>query len=186
MNIKYTTINHLKNKIYQELNPEVKNFTKCVLFDVPNHNNIGDIFIWEGELEFIKKNKIKIQNQCSCDYFYKNKVDKNTLIFLQGGGNFGDLYKKHQNFRLKIIQKYTNNKILIFPITSYFNNKKYLKKNIEIFSQHSNIVICARDNQTYMFLKKTFTKNKILLVPDMAFILNLNKIKIKKSKKIYI
>jgi pyruvyl transferase EpsO len=40
---------------------------------------------------------------------------------------------------------------------------------MRIYENHKNITICARDTNSYNFLKKHFCKNNILLTPDMAF-----------------
>lgn len=92
----------------------------------------------------------------------------NVIILLQGGGNFGDLWRTHQDFRLKIIQKYPHNKIIIFPQTVYYKNHDIMLKDAEVMRQHKNLTICARDMVSYNLLKKYFSNN-ILLVPDMAF-----------------
>ena len=50
----------------------------------------------------------------------------------------------------------------------------------EFYSQHKNVTICAREQYTYDLLKKHF-KNEILLMPDMAFFINLKKYKLGKE-----
>jgi exopolysaccharide biosynthesis predicted pyruvyltransferase EpsI len=54
-------------------------------------------------------------------------------------------------------------------ISRVLNSYKLLLKDAEIFNQHPDLTICARDNYSYDLLKKYFVNNKILLLPDMAF-----------------
>ncbi len=145
-----------------------------VLLDIPYYNNFGDTLIWEGELEFLKRNCHKLLYQSDCDNYNKNKVLEDSIILLQGGGNFGDLWVRNNDFRKKVITENPNNKIIIFPQTVYYQNEENMLEDAELYSKHNNITICARDSKSYDLLKKHFSNN-ILLVPDMAFFVNVNK-----------
>ena len=85
---------------------------KCVLLDVPYYENIGDVLIWEGTECFLRQNKIKCIYRASKDTYEASKVPRGVTILLQGGGNFGDLWRQHQEFRLKVIQNHPDNKIM--------------------------------------------------------------------------
>lgn len=166
MNFKTKKI-ELKNIIHNRLYPLIDN--NYVLYEVPLYNNVGDLLIWEGEKQFLKSIKYKMKDCCSiCTYKENKTLTPDIIILLQGGGNFGDLWRMHQEFRLKIIQKYPNNKIIIFPQTVYYKNHDTMLKDAEIMKQHKNLSICARDIVSYHLLKKYFNNN-IILVPDMAF-----------------
>lgn len=113
----------LKNIIYNRLSPLIDNH--YVLYEVPFYNNVGDLLIWEGENQFLKNTKYKMVDCCSIYTYKENKhLSSNITILLQGGGNFGDIWRVHQEFRLKIIQEHPNNKIIIFPQTVYYQNHK--------------------------------------------------------------
>jgi pyruvyl transferase EpsO len=78
--------------------------------DVPYYANIGDVLIWEGTLQFIKRylNK-KLLYVCGNETCKYPDLNENIIVLLQGGGNFGDLWHVHQQFRKDIIKKYPNN-----------------------------------------------------------------------------
>lgn len=171
-------IEQLKSIINQQIAPLIDR--DYVLYELPYYNNIGDLLIWEGELAFLKQFPYRMKDACSLqtyDTSRRKKIDNNTIILLQGGGNFGDLWRKVQEFRLNIIQKHPNNKIIIFPQTVFYTNTDLMKKDAQIMSLHKDLTICARDKVSYEFLKKHFT-NKILLVPDMAFCIPIKKLNI--------
>ncbi|SHI94619.1 polysaccharide pyruvyl transferase family protein [Aquimarina spongiae] len=154
-----------------------------VLFDVPEHRNIGDQLIWRGEHDFLKQ----IPHNClfisSLGYHRNPKIDKDTIILLHGGGNFGDVWVLHQKFREKIIKDYPENRIIIFPQSVQFGDKSKLVEAAKIFNNHGNITICARDSFSYELLNEHFNSCKILMVPDMAFSSSLEKkVKTTKSK----
>lgn len=51
----------------------------------------------------------------------KRKIKKDTIILLQGGGNFGDIWDIHE-FKRKVIRNYPENRIIIF-LRLYFTKK---------------------------------------------------------------
>ena len=142
-----------------------------VLMDLPHHANIGDILIWEGELQFIKQylKNYKLLYTCSMHNCSYPKLNNNTIIMLHGGGNFGDIWYSSQLFRKKILKKYPYNKIIILPQTVWYDNEKLLLEDASFFSKHKNVTICARDKISYEILKKHFAANTVLMIPDMAF-----------------
>ncbi|PQJ20914.1 polysaccharide pyruvyl transferase family protein [Nonlabens xylanidelens] len=146
-----------------------------ILLDVPNHRNIGDTLIWQGELIFFKNLKYKLLDQYNRNTFNNRKIksDKDVII-LHGGGNFGDIYHSSQGFKLDIINKFKNNRIVIMPQTVFYNDNKNLISDMKQMSQHKDLHICVRDQVSFDLLSKLFDVNRIYLLPDMAFFINLD------------
>lgn len=161
-------ISGLNNELKKILDKEIGN-QKCCLLDLPNYYNPGDQLIWEGEIQLLRSLGINVTYKSSIYFFDPSKIKPNTCILLQGGGNFGDLYPKHQKFRQYIVNKFPKNKIIILPQTIHFSSPKSLKKCVQSFSYHRNLVIFARDTSSYKLLKNNFIKNTAYLAPDMAF-----------------
>lgn len=172
------TINVLRENIKSTLTPLINN--DYILLDLPYYSNIGDTLIWEGTKEYLETLPYKCLYYASKDSFVYRKLPKNVVILLQGGGNFGDLYRLHSEFRKKIIELYPDNKVIILPQTAFYEDRHKLIIDAEFYSQHKNVTICAREQYTYDLLKKHF-KNEILLMPDMAFFINLKKYKLGKE-----
>lgn len=172
------TINVLRENIKSTLTPLINN--DYILLDLPYYSNIGDTLIWEGTKEYLETLPYKCLYYASKDSFVYRKLPKNVVILLQGGGNFGDLYRLHSEFRKKIIELYPDNKVIILPQTAFYEDRQKLIIDAEFYSQHKNVTICAREQYTYDLLKKHF-KNEILLMPDMAFFINLKKYKLGKE-----
>jgi pyruvyl transferase EpsO len=166
-----------KNKI-EELRNVVRNSLSTlingdyVLLDVPNHRNIGDLLIWEGELEFLKEIKFK------CKYvsnIYTNDISKiadKDVILLHGGGNFGDVWRLNQEFRNDIVRKFKNNRLIVFPQTIHYHDEKNILEDALLYNSHPDLIICVRDNVSYQLAVEYFHKCKIFLAPDMAFFLD--------------
>lgn len=155
----------IKNKLQPYINSDY------VLFDIPNHRNIGDQLIYQGELDFLKQLPFKCLDKSSVSFHFNPKVDADTIL-LHGGGNFGDLYPYHQQFREKIVSDYPDKRIVLFPNSVQFESHENLLKSAQLFNNHPSIVLCARDLTSYELLKEHFNKCTILLVCDMAFCSN--------------
>lgn len=156
------------------------------LIDVPFYHNTGDLLIWEGENEFLKTLQYKCLGISSMISFDNSMIkNENAIILLQGGGNFGDLWRGFQDFRLKVIKNFPNNKIIVFPQTVYYHNEDTLIEDARIMGEHKNLTICARDKFSFDLLKKHF-KNNIISVPDMAFFISqdyINKFRTKEKNR---
>lgn len=154
-----------------------------VLWDVPYYNNIGDILIWEGERDFLKGIKHKCLDSASIETCRFPSLSADTVILLGGGGNFGDLWRSLQEFRLKVIRHYPDNRIIIFPQTVYYENWDMLQEDAKVMAGHDKLIICAREERSYEILKTHF-RNEILLLPDMAFCIDPQKLVRWKKKQV--
>lgn len=157
----------LRDLIVNTLTPLISD--SYVLWDLPYYTNIGDILIWEGTENFLKQLSSQCISKCSYQTFSYKPLPKDTTILLQGGGNFGDLWRVHQEFRLKIVELYPDNKIIILPQSVHYQDTKILERDAELMGKHSNLTICVRDTKSWDILGSYFYKNNLLLLPDMAF-----------------
>lgn len=88
-------------------------------------------------------------------------------ILLQGGGDFGDVWRGIQDVRLDVISKYKDHTIIVFPQTVHYLEESLMVADADRMSACGDLHICARDEKSYNFLKSNF-KNHIHLIPDMA------------------
>lgn len=160
-------IESLKDKLLQELTPLIQN--DYIFLDLPYYTNIGDTLIWKGTEEFLKTVPYKCKYRAAIETYRKPTISKDVIILLQGGGNFGDIWRRHTDFCLRIIHEFPENKIIIFPQTVFYEDETVLKRDAELMGKHPNLTICARDLVTHQLLKTNFSNNNILLLPDMAF-----------------
>lgn len=165
-------INELKAKIEKVLLPILKG-KKCIYIDLPYHLNIGDILIWQGTEYFLNDNKITCFMREDKDSFKFPVLDKDVVILFHGGGNFGDIWPAHHLFRNKVIAHYLDNKIIILPQTVFFSDKENMITDADQLSIHRNLTIIGRDQVSYDILNKYYYRNDILMLPDMAFYINL-------------
>lgn len=164
------------------------NRKRILLFNSPEHDNVGDHLISISEIEFIKE--FFPEYECieitDMEYLWFRQriykcVEKEDIILITGGGFLGSmwLYNGEMNVR-GIIEDYPDNQVIIMPQTIYFeqNNRgqaEYLKTQ-EIYGGHKNLTICLRDKKSFELVKEMLgEKASILYFPDMALFLNYSK-----------
>lgn len=157
----------LQRVILKQLTPLIDS-DYCYL-DLPYHSNIGDSLIWLGTDFLLKTIPHQCLGQHSTETYDFRPLPSHAIILLHGGGNFGDIWRQHQNFRLKVIQTYPNNRIIILPQTIYYQSEDVLKQDVGKMNQHQHLIICARDNHSAEILKKAGYTGQMLTLPDMVF-----------------
>lgn len=140
-----------------------------VLIDLPYYDNIGDVLIWQGSEQLLNKVPHKCLYRASAQTYDYRPLAPDTIVLMQGGGNFGDIWTLHQDFRMAVIQKYPDNPIIILPQTVFYTNEVNLRNEAKVMRKHSNLTICVRDNVSYHTLKRYNVTEHLLLLPDMAF-----------------
>lgn len=155
---------------------------KIIIMGIPHHGNIGDNAIAIAEEQLIKKYfpnyELYLMQEKYLD-ICANRVKKiikdDDIILLHGGGNIGDTYVRPEKGRREVIKLFPNNKIIIFPQTAYFSDteegKKELEISKEIYNEHKNLIIMAREEKSYKFMKENFYNAKIYLTPDIVMTL---------------
>lgn len=132
--------------------------------DIPVHGNIGDLLIYLGTLEFLRKNAINIG--ATAAFFNHSGRRTDSVILLHGGGNFGDLYPAHQLFREKIISTHPENRIVVLPQSIHFESADNLRSAKHVISRHPDLHICVRDSESMKVAEQLGAR--ALLMPDMA------------------
>lgn len=153
-----------------------------IYIDLPYHSNIGDTLIWKGTIDYLQTLNHKCLLTTDFSNFTFPELPQNCIILLHGGGNFGDLYPKHNNFRKTVIARYPHNKVVILPQTVYYEKANNLKIDADFYAGRDNVTICTRDSVSYKIIKDNFCGLSVKLVPDMAFFINPNVYQNKISK----
>lgn len=141
-----------------------------VYLDYPVHLNIGDLLINLGTEAWLGSAGYEIACRASVFDFGRSdagKVSPDSSIVLHGGGNFGDLYPIHQEFRERIVEQFPRNRIVIMPQSVHFNNPARLAEAARCFAAHRNLTITVRDLDSERLVREYFS-NPVHLVPDMA------------------
>lgn len=176
--IKYL-LSGLKNS---ELNIYKKK-RKCIVCLAADYGNLGDVAITYAQANFLKKNlkgyeiiDFPISKTLSELKILKKICTPEDIITIVGGGNMGDMYYDIELLRLLIIHTFKKNKIISFPQTIDYtdtNNSNYLKKlSNKIYSSHPNLLLCAREVNSYKVMQNLYPTVPVRLVPDIVMSLD--------------
>jgi exopolysaccharide biosynthesis predicted pyruvyltransferase EpsI len=169
-----TLITELQSEIDRVLGPYLEGVENFALVDFPNHPNVGDSAIWLGEETYLEEKLGRAPSYvCTYDTWGKEHFEKAVPvgpILIHGGGNFGDLWPSHQEFRLRLLSEFPDRQIIQLPQTIHFSSKASLKRSADIINSHKNFLILVRDVQSLNVARKEFTA-PVDLCPDMAFCL---------------
>ena len=70
--MQFNSIQDLNNLIQSQLSDYIT--SDYVLYDIPNHRNIGDQLIYQGELDYLKTVPFKCVDKCSVSYNFKKQI----------------------------------------------------------------------------------------------------------------
>lgn len=142
------------------------------LFDFPNYSNVGDSAIWLGVERYLTGNNHKIifADDLKARGYSLPKFPTNVIICIHGGGNFSDLYPKHQKLREKLLSAYPNNRIVQLPQSLYFKSVEDQTKISDAMNRHKDFHLIVRDYESRNIAAKIYN-GPTYLCPDMALYL---------------
>jgi pyruvyl transferase EpsO len=141
--------------------------SKVLFLDYPHHMNIGDHLITKGTECFFANNNISVVGRFNLiDFPDRIDIHEKTIIVLQGGGNFGDLYPQNHKFREAVVRRFPDHRIVVLPQTAFFQDDRKQLESIKVFSEHQHLVLFARDSVSASIMQ-AFSQ-MVFLAPDMA------------------
>ncbi len=145
--------------------------SQVALLDFPAYANVGDSAIWLGQMSFLgrcaRRPRYMSDIATHSTRGMQRRIGDGTIL-LSGGGNFGDLWSKHQEFREHIVSSFPRNPIIQLPQSMHFKNPANLRKASGIFRRHKNVTILVRDEQSRELALRHLAED-VRMCPDMAF-----------------
>lgn len=159
--------------VHTVLGPLIPAGSSVALFDFPNYSNVGDSAIWLGEEHYLRT-KINAHILTVDDHRLVErelpKLPEGTIILIQGGGNFGDLYPRHQELRRKIVAKYVRHRVIQLPQSIHYQNSQNKEICRKAFNEHDDFHLIVRDRPS-LEIARQLHDGPIYLCPDMALCL---------------
>lgn len=167
-------IDRLQTALRDTLHPLVPAGTDYVIADFPNHSNVGDSAIYLGETillkEYFRRRPTLVTEAWAGDFEALCRHRWKGPLLLHGGGNFGDIWPRHQLFREKVISQFRDRQIIQLPQSIHFEDEANLARAAESISAHPDFTLMVRDEQSLALAKSAFAC-KVVLAPDMAFMI---------------
>ncbi|MDX2776121.1 polysaccharide pyruvyl transferase family protein [Streptomyces caniscabiei] len=155
------------------------NTNRAFIFLTPDYGNIGDLAIGYAQQKFLEDNlpgytvfSIPVADTYKYLRHIKKHIKQDDVIFLVGGGSFGDLYPKADFGRVFLTRYFRKNRVCFFPQTMVFRDTEYGRQRLaatrKAFDVCDNLTLVARERQSYAAMQKQFN-NPVLLSPDIVF-----------------
>ena len=145
------------------------------LLDWPFYPNAGDHFIWLGQkVIFRSVLGASVIYECpitNVDFLRLKSLPPNAVLVFSGGGNFGDLYAQHQQFRAGVTAAQLHRRIIFMPQSVMFEEEGRLRETAKVLSLHPDLHVMARDKRSFRLLKASLPHAHCHLHIDSAFAL---------------
>ncbi len=165
-------IARLQGVIHDCLKDYVSRDEPLAILDFPDIRNCGDSAIWLGEMAYLSDRYGKRPAYVSrIDDFSAEDLERvmpTGPIFIHGGGNFGDIWSAHQDFRERVLERFPDRQIIQLPQSIHHKSKERVDQSARAIGRHKNFVLLVRDEESREFAHKHFDC-QVRLCPDMAF-----------------
>lgn len=154
---------------------------KFYLFMLPEHGNMGDYAIGYAEQKFFTDYFpeyplicVTAQEWLDLKEYFQRVIREYDIIFLSGGGYFGDLWKSGQISR-DIVEMFPGNSKIFLPNNLTYKDSDWesnseVKNDLEWLSEQPGTFIFFRERKSFEYAEP-IVKN-CAFVPDMALYLS--------------
>lgn len=161
----------LQQQVHAVLAPWIADGPLAIV-DFPDIRNVGDSAIWVGEIAYLRAHH---QRQPAYVSSLRDHSDQELAqlmpegpIFVHGGGNFGDIWVAHQDFRERLLDRWKDRTVVQFPQSIHYGDPARIAATARAIDRHGRFVLLVRDQESLHFARKHFDC-EVRLCPDMAF-----------------
>jgi exopolysaccharide biosynthesis predicted pyruvyltransferase EpsI len=161
----------LQNETRRILGSVLRAGEPVAFLDFPLYHNPGDSLIFLGTLNYLQQLAVPVR-YIADDYRYRpemlRRFHPEGPIVLQGGGNFGDRWRRLQSFRERVIRDFPDRRIVQLPQGIDFTTAAGLATAQDVFAQHPNLTILIRDTVGLEKARQAFPSTEVEYCPDLA------------------
>ncbi|WP_407969009.1 polysaccharide pyruvyl transferase family protein [Bacillus altitudinis] len=173
----------LQYRLSRQRLPELRHQKKIILTLLPAHDNLGDHAIAYASCCFLQKHfpdyqiiEVDMQEMYRLARPLKHARHPEDIVCIIGGGNMGDLYRYEEWTRQFIMNAFKSYPVIQLPATAHFTETKRGKREerraIQAYQQHPRLLLMARDQTTYQWMKQHFPNKEVWKQPDMVLTLD--------------
>ena len=164
-------IARLQDGIHACLQMHIPAEEPVAILDFPDIRNCGDSAIWLGEMAYLASRGKRPAYVSRMRDFSAEALERAVPegpIFIHGGGNFGDLWVSHQDFREAVLERFPHRRIIQFPHSIHYRSEERMAQTARAIARHRNFLLLVRDQESKDFAERHFDC-EVRLCPDMAF-----------------
>ena len=146
------------------------------LLDYPAYWNIGDSAIWAGEIPLLGHLHGRPAAYTSQMRYPPAEpgrlLPRDAVLYLQGGGNFGDIWPRHQLYREAVIARHPHHRIVQLPQSIHYDDPAAVERTRRVIGAHGDFHLMVRDAESAAFAQRMFDC-PVILAPDAAFAMDM-------------
>lgn len=163
----------LSELLQQTVIPLIRGYDRHIcIIDVPNYPNVGDSAIFLGQMNLLRNSFPNSKFSFFDRNTYTSKanilIENSSVIIINGGGNFGDIWPDHYSLRKDILKNFKKKRIIQLPQSIFFLKDSFIKEISDLISACADFHMITRDKKSESFARNNFNCN-VLLAPDSAF-----------------
>lgn len=152
---------------FDQLHHDVERLT---FTDFPDYSNVGDSAIALGQLRFWADRRISVLDTYSCPILPATVFDSESPVFINGGGNFGGLYRPLSEHRYRLAERMRPDALLIQgPQSVHFVNDAAHEEFVRRMAPRARMRIAVRDHHSLDALRPHV--RELILSPDAVHLL---------------
>lgn len=144
----------IREKTEASLRDAIGDPQDVALLDAPALMNVGDSMIWEGQLAYMQRLGYRVRHISNMDSYEARRVrhalPDGGAVLLRGGGNFGDIWVGHQNYREMVARELRDYPIVQLTQSVLFRERGRAAKANDELSDHPNFRLLVRDDDSLM------------------------------------
>ena len=147
---------------------------RIALVDFPDYSNVGDSAIWLGQMAYLdQRGRTPSYYAAIADFeddACRAAIGGNGPILIQGGGNMGTLWPKHEAFRRHLLRVHRGRPIVQLPQSLHYDDPGTTADMAQAIRDHGQFTLLVRDARSLAFARAHFAC-PIHLCPDAALML---------------
>jgi pyruvyl transferase EpsO len=146
-------LSRMSGLVLGTLRPLIGDSRRVALVDFPDYTNVGDSLIWLGSLKALQLLGVDTPAYVASQRNYRReemaRAVGDGVICIQGGGNLGDLWPAHQEFREQVIRDFPANRVIQLPQSVEFSSPQALDRARRVFGGHRDLTILVRSDRSF-------------------------------------
>lgn len=164
-----------------------------LLIDTPEHGNIGDQAIALAEQRLLDRMfkvgsyfEVTANQVDGFEQHFAKASPRSQIVLIHGGGFLGTLWPNEEHRFRRILEAFSNHKVVVFPQTLTFNlesgqGRKFFEESVRAYTAHPDLTICCRERRSFAFVQEHFPGVKAKLVPDVVLSLDASQVDVKRD-----
>ncbi len=140
------------------------------LVNFPNHANAGDDAVWLGAEAALARLGHRITYRASWGAYHPEALRRahpRGAVLLNGGGNLGDVYRRQQEVRERVLDDFADRTVVQLPQSIWFREPAKQEAFGDRVRAHGGVHLLVRDHPSRT-VADTMGAVAVVLCPDLA------------------